>query len=113
MRNVLPAALLSLIGLGLAGCSAPSGLAGACPPVEGSSVYVRSINGTDVRVVMPTDEGAVLHMAKTRLMRSDGTSCVAVPFSQLRVGDALRVDVDAWAESYPVQGWPDNAVIQP
>lgn len=109
MRTVPAALFLLAILIAASGCAAPSGV-GACPDLPGYGT-ISAVSGSDATVVLDTDERAVLHLAETELLKRDGGSCAPATLSDLRVGATLRFRVDAWAESYPIQGWPEQALL--
>jgi hypothetical protein len=98
--------LLTLALLPLAGCLAD---ADACAPLP-QSATVDSISGRDAHVRLEDGQPAVLHLPD--VVHLEDGNCRAGEAADLRAGDVLTFEVDAWAESYPVQGWPERVVVQ-
>jgi hypothetical protein len=71
---------------------------------------VESIDGRDARVRLGDGEPAVLHLSAAVFVK-DSTGCTMSGPEGVRVGDTITFEVDAWAESYPMQGWPETAVV--
>ncbi|MHB1260599.1 MAG: hypothetical protein ACYC2H_02660 [Thermoplasmatota archaeon] len=105
MRRLQPV-LLAFLLVPLAGCS---GGTDDCDPLRGRAV-VQAISGRDANVLLDDGQPAVLHLSDAVFLQ-DGGRCTMPGPAGVRVGDVLTFEVDAWAESYPVQGWPDTAVI--
>ena len=80
-----------------------------CEPLRGHGV-VEAVSGSDAEVRLDDGEPAVLHLPDAVYLLEGGV-CVKTGPGEVRVGDQLTFEVDAWAESYPVQGWPEKAVI--
>ncbi len=104
MRILLP--LLLLVLAGTAGCT---GATDDCNPLRGRAV-VQAISGRDANVLLDDGQPAVLHLSAAVFVLEDGRCTMPGP-AGVRVGDVLTFEVDAWAESYPVQGWPETTVI--
>lgn len=95
-----------LLALPLSGCS---GAAGGCEPLGGHAV-VQAVSGRDAHVLLDDGEPAVLHLPAAVYVL-EGDRCVMTGPAGVRVEDHLTFEVDAWAESYPMQGWPERAVV--
>ena len=93
--------------LSLAGCLEPE--VTHCEPLRGHAI-VEKVSGNDVEVRLDDGEPAVLHLSGSVYLLQ-GDACVMTGPGEVRVGDQITFEVDAWAESYPVQGWPEKAVI--
>jgi hypothetical protein len=98
--------LLFLLLLPLSGCS---GSTDDCEPLRGRAV-VQAISGRDASVLLDDGEPAVLHLSAAVFERVGGACTMPGP-AGVKVGDVLTFEVDEWATSYPVQGWPETAVI--
>jgi hypothetical protein len=97
---------VALAVLPLAGCVSHDG---DCDPMRDRAV-VQAISGRDANVLLDDGQPAVLHLSAAVFSEGSG-GCVLVGPEGVRVGDVLSFEVDAWAESYPQQGWPETAVI--
>jgi hypothetical protein len=106
MRWLGPLALL-LAALPLAGCLEQG--VEECEPLRGHAV-VQSVSGRDAHVLLDDGEPAVLHLSAAVFLLQDGV-CVMTGPDEVRVGDQVTFEVDEWAESYPMQGWPETTVI--
>lgn len=94
----------------VAGCAAP-GNDLACPETD-TWARVEAVEGASLRVVLEDSSEAVLHVADSEVHALvAGTECYASGPEQVRAGQEIRFDVDAWAESSPPQAWPDHVVI--
>lgn len=102
----LPGLAVLFVVLPLSGCA---GAADDCDPLRGHAV-VQAISGRDAHVLLDDGEPAVLHLPAAVFV-SEGDSCVMTGPAGVRVGDRITFEVDAWAESYPMQGWPEAAVV--
>lgn len=105
MRALLLLALLAF-SLPLAGCASRMD---DCDPLRGRAV-VQAISGRDANVLLEDGQPAVLHLSDEVFVLEGGRCTMPGP-PGVRVGDVLTFEVDAWAESYPVQGWPETTVI--
>lgn len=103
MRGLLLLALLPL-----AGCLEKDGV-GDCDPASMRGV-VEAIEGRQARVHLEDGQPAVLHLPDAVFVETAG-ECAGGSPSSVRTGDALAFDVDVWAESYPMQGWPERVVV--
>jgi hypothetical protein len=92
--------------LPLAGCS---GGGDECEPLHGRAV-VQAISGRDANVLLDDGQPAVLHLSAAVFV-SEAGQCTRTGPEGVRVGDVLTFEVDAWAESYPMQGWPETTVV--
>jgi hypothetical protein len=92
--------------LPLAGCT---GGGDDCEPLEGRAV-VQAISGRDANVLLDDGQPAVLHLSAAVFVSEAGRCTMTGP-AGIRVGDVLTFEVDVWAESYPMQGWPETAVV--
>ena len=92
--------------LPLAGCLEPE--ATRCEPMRGHAV-VEKVSGRDIEVRLDDGEPAVLHLSGSVYLMQGDDACVVT--DEVRVGDQVLFEVDEWAESYPMQGWPETAVI--
>ena len=99
---------MALALLSLAGCMGEAG--DGCSDLPSMRARVESIEGRDASVRMTDGEPAVLHLSAAVFVREDGTCTMTGP-AGVREGDTLAFEVDAWAESYPMQGWPETAVV--
>lgn len=93
--------------LPLAGCLEPSG--NDCAPLRGHAV-VQAVSGRDAHVLLDDGEPAVLHLSEAVFVL-EGDRCLMTGPAGVRVGDHITFEVDAWAESYPMQGWPERAIV--
>lgn len=93
--------------LALSGCLGDG--RGGCAMLPTQAV-VQAVSGSDVHVLLDDGQPAVLHLPAEVFVR-DGGGCAMVGPAGVRVGDQLSFEVDAWAESYPMQGWPEAVVI--
>lgn len=98
--------LALLAFLPLSGCSDGGD---DCEPLRGRGV-VQAISGRDASVLLDDGEPAVLHLSAAVFVLERGECAMTGP-AGVRVGDVLTFEVDAWAESYPMQGWPETVVI--
>jgi hypothetical protein len=105
MRLAL-AVLVAASALLLSGCS---GGGDACSDLPGQRAVVEATHGRDATVRLADGEPAVLHLPDAVFRQGGG--CARVGAEAVQVGDPLAFEVDAWAESYPVQGWPERVVI--
>lgn len=92
--------------LPLAGCAKPD----PCHEPPGGRAVVQALSGRDANVLLASGEPAVLHLPAEVWVDEAGECSRSGPQS-VRVGDRLGFDVDAWAESYPMQGWPTDVVV--
>lgn len=92
--------------LGLAGCTDPGD---DCQPLRDRAV-VQAISGRDANVLLGDGQPAVLHLSASVFVMENGECTMPGP-AGVRVGDVLTFEVDVWAESYPMQGWPETAVV--
>ncbi|HUR25229.1 MAG TPA: hypothetical protein VM327_04340 [Candidatus Thermoplasmatota archaeon] len=99
-------AIVFLMGLSLSGCS---GAGDDCEQL-GARAVVQAMSGRDAHVLLDDGQPAVLHLSAAVFV-SEGSSCTMTGPAGVRVGDVLTFEVDAWAESYPMQGWPETAVV--
>lgn len=103
MRAIVALALV----VALAGCSGGAG--DECAPLPDQAI-VESVSGRDASVRLPDGQPAVLHLSAAVFVREGGTCTMTGP-AGVQEGDTITFDVDVWAESYPMQGWPETAVI--
>lgn len=103
MRASVALALLACI---VPGCAD----AGACPDLEVQGT-IQEVTGTDLRVRLLDGEPAVLHVAQSTLLRRDPDGCSPITMGEVTTGSNVAFKVDAWAESYPVQGWPETVIV--
>lgn len=104
------AAMLPLLVAGaiaMAGC----GSATDCPATN-VRVIAESGGTQDIPVHLEDGTKAVLHLADAELLRTSGGRCVPVTSSSIYAGMVLDIQVDAWAESYPMQGWPTVVILR-
>ena len=99
--------LVLLMVASLAGCTAAGG---PCANLPSQRAGVEALSGRDATVRLSDGQPAVLHLPETVFISEDGR-CTKIGPAGLRVGDSLSFDVDAWAESYPMQGWPETTVV--
>ena len=103
-----PAALVLLAFLA-AGCLEPN--VQECQPLRGHGI-VQEVSGRDARVLLDDGQPAVLHLSDDVYVLQGGSgACVKAGPGAVQVGDQITFEVDAWAESYPVQGWPEKAIV--
>jgi hypothetical protein len=98
-------ALAVALALPLAGCAHPD----PCHDTPGDRAVVQALSGRDASVLLASGEPAVLHLPE-QVWVDEADLCSRTGPGGLRVGDRLAFDVDAWAESYPMQGWPKDVV---
>ena len=99
--------LLALTLLPLAGCAETQ----ACPQLD-TQATVQEVRGNDLSVrLVESGELAVLHVADAALYRQDPDGCQRITVQEVTTGSNVSFHVDAWAESYPMQGWPDEVVV--
>ncbi|MEA3189609.1 MAG: hypothetical protein QOD77_191 [Thermoplasmata archaeon] len=110
MRGLL--GLLAVAVL-MAGCLADQPLPGEACVRPGQRATVTEVGESSLRVQLDGGEPAVLHLSGARLLRRehDG-SCPPTTLESVGVGQTVSFDVDAWAESYPMQGWPEVVVVE-
>ena len=106
MHRFLALGLL-LVVLPLTGCLEDE--AQDCEPLHGHAT-VETVTGNDVQVGLDDGQPAVLHLSQQVFVLSN-EACQLVGPEGVRVGDQVTFEVDAWAESYPMQGWPETAVV--
>lgn len=97
--------------MALAGCATPHPNDDLTCPAASTWARIESVEDSDLRVVLMDGSLAVLHTADADITQKLGDECYAAPRSGLTPGKEILVDVDAWAESYPVQGWPEHVVL--
>ena len=105
MRRMLVLVLLAV--LPATGCLEEE--ASQCEPMRGHAV-VQEVSGRDARVTLDDGQPAVLHLSDDVFVLEAGGCRLTGP-EGVRAGDSITFEVDAWAESYPVQGWPEKAVV--
>lgn len=106
MRVLLLPALL--VAVALAGCVAEE----ACPR-PATRATVTETGGGSLRVQLADGSPAVLHLNGSQLLRREGDgTCAATTLDRVGIGQTVSFDVDAWAESYPMQGWPKVVVVE-
>lgn len=99
--------LLALALLPLAGCAEVA----TCPDLD-TRATIQEVSGSDLRVrLVESGEVAVLHVADSALYRRDPDGCARITVQEVTTGSNVAFHVDAWAESYPMQGWPDEVVV--
>lgn len=103
MRILSP---LLLLLTALAGCTEVQ----TCPSLE-TQATIQDVTGNDLQVRLLSGEPAVLHVADATIYRKDPDGCQVITVSEVTTGSNVSFTVDAWAESYPMQGWPDQLVI--
>jgi hypothetical protein len=91
--------------LPLAGCAHPD----PCHDTPDGRAVVQALSGRDAHVLLASGEPAVLHLPE-QVWFDEAGECSRIGPEGLRVGDRLAFGVDAWAESYPMQGWPKDVV---
>lgn len=96
-----------LLATQLAGCSGDGGT--VCDDLPDMRGVVETVQGSDAQVRLPDGEPLVLHLSSQVFVKEAGECTLTGP-DGLRVGDTLAFHVDEVAESYPPQGWPDEAV---
>jgi hypothetical protein len=100
-------ALLALaLLLPLAGCASPD----PCHRAPDGRAVVQAASGRDVNVLLSDGEPAVLHLPDAVYVDEAG-GCTRTGPSGVRVGDTVAFEVDVWATSYPMQGWPETVVV--
>ena len=82
----------------------------SCPQPSGHGT-VYDVSGSDLKVRLPDSSEAVLHTGGATIYRKDPDGCVAITPGEVTTGSNVAFDVDAWAESYPLQGWPTVVVV--
>ena len=97
---VLPLLLL------LPGCSDAAG----CPDLATTGT-IREVRGNDLEVRLLDGQLAVLHVADAQILRRDPDGCRPIRVGEVTTGSNVAFEVDAWAESYPMQGWPERVVV--
>jgi hypothetical protein len=102
VRALLALALL----VPLAGCASPD----PCHDPPGGRAAVQAMSGSDAHVLLADGQPAVLHLPPA-VHVDGGAGCAQAGPGVVRVGDTLAFEVDAWAESYPIQGWPETVVV--
>ena len=103
MRTSVAIAILACL---VAGCAGSTG----CPDLEVQGT-IQEVTGTDLRVRLLDGEPAVLHVAGSTLLRREPDGCVPITVGEVTMGSNVAFKVDAWAESYPVQGWPETVIV--
>ncbi|MFA5943328.1 MAG: hypothetical protein WC876_02555 [Candidatus Thermoplasmatota archaeon] len=98
--------LVLLVVVPLAGCNATPD---ACAELPAQRGVVEAISGRDATVRLDDGQPAVLHLSAVFV--SEAGACTQMGPEAILVGDTLAFDVDAWAESYPMQGWPETTVV--
>ena len=104
MRALLPFTLLFVAALG--GCADTA----ACPSLP-SHATIQQVDGGDLSVRLDSGELAVLHLGAARLLRRDPDGCVPITLGEVSTGSNVAFQVDAWAASSPMQGWPATVVV--
>lgn len=95
-----------LLAVALAACTTPD----ACHDAPDDRAVVQAISGRSANVLLASGEPAVLHLPEV-VHVDEGNACTRTGPGGVRVGDRLAFEVDAWAESYPMQGWPETVVV--
>jgi hypothetical protein len=100
---------LTLVLAALPGCmsSAP---ADGCPATN-ATARIEDVHGNDLEVRLQDGSPAVLHTAEARILERKEDGCFAADRTRLVAGTDIAFHVDAWAESYPVQGWPKEIIL--
>ena len=102
-----PAAVALFAVLPLTGCVGDG--ADGCGTLRGQAV-VQQVSGNDAHVLLDDGQPAVLHLPP-EVYVLEGSQCTLTGPPGVRVGDRVSFEVDAWAESYPMQGWPERVVV--
>ena len=120
MRRI-PPGTPSVVGLALcaflAGCAEledgiQSGDTRPCPSTQDVAT-LKATRGSSLEVTLPDGQPAVLHVGDAAFHRRDADGCVAIRQGELTVGSTIGFNAGAWAESYPMQAWPKEIVLDP
>lgn len=104
MRALVLAAALPF--LALAGCADGT----ECDSPLSGRATVESIDGRDALVHLPGGDPVVLHLSAAVFVREGGRCAMTGP-EGVRVGDTVAFHVDAMADSFPPQAWPETTVV--
>ncbi len=102
-----------LVALGAVLFTAMTGCAETqiCPQLD-QRATIQEISGNDLRVrLVDSGEIAVLHVGSSEIFRKDPDGCARITVGDVTTGSNVAFHVDAWAESYPMQGWPAQVVV--
>lgn len=88
------------------------GCAGAADcPATNAQGRADSGGTEDIRVTLDDGTPVVLHLAGTDIYRQADGRCATATSTSIYTGARVSFHVAQWAESYPMQGWPDVLVI--
>lgn len=105
MRLFLSFSLLFTL-IASSGCVRPD----PCHRAPDGRAVVQALSGRDANVLLSSGDPAVLHLPDAVYVDAAG-GCERTGPPGVRVGDTLAFRVDAWAESYPMQGWPQTVIV--